>query len=125
MKLCVVCLVLGLTLTSAATSAIKPWLWKPAKVETRLKASSPLAPADVGNAILEASCRGTGRGVAGRYSRFTCQARWGGPNGGYDSLLTIRILAIGTGKLCVVTAPDGRAIPLPGPRVLPERTCPR
>jgi hypothetical protein len=29
------------------------------------------------------------------------------------SVLTIRILAIGTGKLCVVTTPEGKAVPHP------------
>lgn len=118
---------LGLSLAGASNAAVKPkpWQWSPAKVVTRLKAATPLAPTEVGNAILEARCRGLGKGVAGRYSRFSCQTRWGGSNGSYDSVLTLRVLALGSGKLCVVTSSDGRSLPSPGPLVQAARACPR
>jgi len=115
--------------TAAAVTKPKPWQWTPTKVVTRLKAASPIPPNDTGSAILTASCRGTGKGVAGRYSRFTCRARWGSSNGSYESVLNLRVLPIGSGKLCVVTTPEGKAVPwTPGTQglnILPSRACPR
>jgi hypothetical protein len=124
--------VVGLFLfaSPATTAATKPrlWQWTPTKVVTRLKAASPLAPADVGSDVLSASCRGLGKAVAGRFARFTCETRWGGQNGSYASTLTIRILAIGSGRLCVVTTADGKSVPhiagTQGTRIKPERACP-
>lgn len=114
--------------TDAALPKPKPWQWKPEKVVTRLTAASPIVGGDVGSDVLSARCTGQGRGVAGRFSRFTCQTQWGSSNGSYTSILTIRILPIGTGKLCVVTTPEGQAVPhtpgTGGTRIKPERACP-
>ena len=106
----------------------KPWQWKPTKAVARLMAASPIVSGDVGSDVLSARCIGQGRGVVGRFSRFTCETRWGSTNGSYTSTLTIRILAIGTGKLCVVTTPEFKAVPHPegrqGTNIKPERACP-
>lgn len=114
--------------TDAALPKPKPWQWKPAKVVARLTAASPIVGGDVGSDVVSARCTGQGRGVAGRFSRFTCDTRWGGSNGSYTSILTIRILPIGTGKLCVVTRPEGKAVPHPagrqGTNIKPDRACP-
>ena len=45
-----------------------------------------------------ATCVGTGKARAGRYSSFTCQIEFA-----YTIPVVIRILPIGTGKLCVPT----------------------
>jgi hypothetical protein len=95
-------------------------------------ASSPIVAGEIGSDVLSAHCTGQGRGVAGRFSRFTCATRWGGSNGSYTSILTIRIRPIGTGKLCVVTtigaAGDPVAVPYKpgtgGTGIKPERACP-
>lgn len=118
--------VLAAVLAGPATAATKPkpWQWTPQKVEKRLAASSPIVGGDISGDILEAHCVGKGRGVAGRFSRFVCTTRWGNTNGSYRSTLTVRILPRGTGKLCIVTAADGRALPAPGPAIKPERACP-
>jgi hypothetical protein len=114
--------------TDAALPKPKPWQWKPAKVVVRLTAARPIIGSEIGEDILSARCTGQGRGVAGRYTRFTCETRWGSSNGSYTSTLTIRILPIGTGKLCVVTTPEGKAVPHPlgkqGTNIKPERACP-
>ncbi len=119
--------VLAVPLTAAAATP-KPWQWTPTKVVKRLQAASPIPPNDTGSDILAATCRGTGKGVVGRFSRFTCQTRWGSTNGSYESVLTIRILALGSGKLCVVTTTDFRAVPhvagTTGTRIEPARACP-
>ena len=96
---------------ASASSALpkpKPWQWTPQKVALRLKAVKPINGGDVGSNILSASCTPTGRGVAGRYSRFTCTGGYGGSNGSYGMTLTIRVLPIGTGKLCVVGVTTSR-----------------
>jgi hypothetical protein len=122
-------------LVASAAGALpkpKPWQWKPAKVVTKLIAAQPIYSA---SEVLSASCTPQGRGVAGRFSRFTCDTRWRG-EGTYTSVLTIRVLPIGTGKLCVVTTavtsevlPDiPRAVPYNagtlGTLIKPERACP-
>jgi hypothetical protein len=56
----------------------------------------------------------------------------GDTNGSYISTLTIRILPVGTGKLCVVPTIGVRGVPVavpykPGTRgtlIKPERACP-
>lgn len=123
----------GVSAAEAAMPKPKPWQWKSEKVVARLTAATPIPPTEIGNDILSARCSGAGRGVQGRFSRFVCETRWGGSNGSYISTLSIRILAVGTGKLCVVTkpvpgpygyhhavAPDGQG----GPPISPERRCP-
>jgi hypothetical protein len=112
----------------STTVSPKPWLWTPEKVVARLTAASPIVGGDVGSEVLSARCTGQGPGVAGRFSDFTCDTRWGSSNGSYTSILTIRILPIGTGKLCVVTTPEGKAVPHPpgrqGTNIKPEWACP-
>lgn len=121
-------LALAATATSGQAAKPKPWQWTPQKAEKRLTASSPIVGGDVGSDVLAVSCFGKGRGVAGRFSRFICEMRWGSSNGSYTSSLTIRILARGTGKLCVVTTAEGRAVPYEGaagPMIVTARACPR
>lgn len=132
---CAVALVaLVAILCAAAAAAVKPkpWQWKPQKVVARLTAASPIEGGDVGSKVMLAVCTGRGRGVAGRFSRFTCDTRYGGWNGLFGAILTIRILPIGTGKLCVVTTIGARGVPVAvpytpgteGTRIVPGRACP-
>ena len=56
----------------------------------------------------------------------------GGSNGNYTSTLTLRVLPLGSGKLCVVTAMNhsGEIVAAPyklhtqGTRIKPELACP-
>ena len=130
----------ALAIVAAADAAVpkpKPWQWKPAKVTTRLMAATPIIGGEAGSEVLSAQCTGLGRGVAGRFSRFTCETRWGSSRTAiYTSTLTIRILPLGSGKLCVVTtagAPGTPPLAVPvvpytpgtqGTRIYPERACP-
>jgi hypothetical protein len=114
--------------THAARPKPKPWQWTPQKLVARLTAASPIVAGDIESDVLSARCNGLGRGVAGRYSKFTCETRWGGSNGSYTSILTLRVLSLGTGKLCVVTTPQFKAVPhtsgTQGTQIKPERACP-
>ncbi len=122
----------ALVAVSAASSATKPkpWQWPPTKVAAKLEASSPIVGGDSSSAIIDATCLGTGKSVAGRYSQFRCSALWA--NGNYTATLTLRVLPRGTGKLCVVTVVgpggDPLAVPYkagtPGTKIAPERACP-
>lgn len=89
-----------------------PWQWKPERVMTRVDAATPIAPgwSKVGSDIIEVTCIGRGRGTSGRFAKFACLTRWGGSGGNRTSILAIRIRPVGTGKLCVVTTPDGYSI---------------
>jgi hypothetical protein len=110
----------------------KPWQWKPAKVVLRLTAGQPIIGGEVGSNILAAQCTPQGKGVAGRFSRFTCVTKWGGSNGNYTSTLTLRVLPLGSGKLCVVTTTNhsGEIVAVPyklhmqGTKIKPELACP-
>ena len=121
----------------AAVPTPKPWQWKPAKVTTRLMAATPIIGGEAGSDVLSAQCTGLGRGIAGRFSRFICETRWGSSRTAiYTSTLTIRILPIGTGRLCIVTttgAPGTPPVAVPavpytpgteGTPINPERACP-
>jgi hypothetical protein len=120
----------------ASASAVLPkpksWQWKPAKVVLRLTAAKPIIGGEVGSDILAAQCTPMGKGVAGRFSRFTCVTKWGGSNGNYTSTLTLRVLPLGSGKLCVVTTLNnsGEAVAVPhkpntqGTRIEPQLACP-
>ena len=134
---CAVALVALVAILCAAAAAAavkpKPWQWKPQKVVARLTAApSPIEGGDVGSKVMLADCTGRGRGVAGRFSRFTCDTRYGGWNGLFGAILTIRILPIGTGKLCVVTTIGARGVPVAvpytpgteGTHIVPSRACP-
>jgi hypothetical protein len=123
-------------LFAASAEAVVPkpksWEWTPQKTVVRLSAARPIHGGEIGDEILDARCTSQGRGVAGRFSRFTCETRWGSSNGSYKSTLTVRILAVGTGKLCVVTtvSSSGEAVAVPytpntgGTQIKRERTCP-
>ena len=115
----------------------KPWQWKPDRVVARLTAATPIMGGEIGSEILSARCTGQGRGVSGRFSRFTCETRWGSLRTEINaSTLTIRILSVGSGKLCVVTTTGVQGVPVgvpiavpytPGASwtpIRPERACP-
>jgi hypothetical protein len=122
---------------ASASPAVKkptPWQWTPQKVVLRLTAAKPIDGGEIGGNILSARCTPKGRGVAGRYSRFTCDTRYGGSNGSYTTMLSVRVLPVGSGKLCIVTVTfsnlPGEFFALdassgkPGPRIKPEFACP-
>ena len=127
---------LSALLVASAAAAVapkpKPWQWKPEKVVLRLTAAKPIVGGEVGSDILAAQCTPVGKGVARRLSRFTCVTKWGGSNGNYTSTLTLRILPLGSGKLCVVTTTNNSgeivAVPHPagraGTRIQPQWACP-
>jgi hypothetical protein len=137
-----VALAAGLVALMVANSALtivkpKPWQWRPEKVVARLSAATPIMGGEIGSEILSARCMGQGRGVAGRFSRFTCETRWGSLRTQINaSTLTIRILPVGSGKLCVVTTTGTQGVPVgvpvavpytPGASwtpIRPERACP-
>jgi hypothetical protein len=141
-RVTVVILVAGLVGFIIATSALavvkpKPWQWKPEKVVARLTAATPIMGGEIGSEILSARCTGQGRGVAGRFSRFACGTRWGSLRTEiHASTLSIRILSVGSGKLCVVTTTGVQGVPVgvpvavpytPGASwtpIRPERACP-
>ncbi len=107
---------------AAALPKPKPWQWTPQKASIRLTAADPFVFSDI---RLESSeCTGTGKAVAGRYSRFQCKIT----TSAFWTLVLIKVLPVGSGKLCVMTYPDGRTIhPLTtkgGMPVVPERACP-
>lgn len=127
MKLYALCLALVLMLsitgTAVAGTTPRPWQWKPAKAATKVVAAQPIAFDSY--RLSSATCVGKGKGIAGRYSRFLCQVSYST----FTSPLLVRVLAIGTGKLCVVTAADGRSLPRDaktpvGLLVVPARVCP-
>src|SRR5262245_6594173 len=120
---------------AAVVKKPKPWQWTPQKVVLKLTAMKPVSAGGLGHSILSTRCTPTGRGVAGRYSRFACDTRYGGSTGSNTTALSIRILPVGTGKLCIVSvthpnlpgkffsvvAPSGK----PGPVLTkPEFACP-
>ena len=113
----------------------KPWQWTPQKVVLKLTAAKPISAGGLGSNILSTRCTPKGRGVAGRYSRFTCDTRYGGSTGSNTTVLSIRVLSVGIGKLCIVavTFPNlpGKFFSVdassgkPGPRIKkPEFACP-
>ena len=120
---------------AAVVKKPKPWQWTPQKVVLKLTALKPISAGGLGSNILSARCTPKGRGVAGRYSRFTCDTRYGGSTGSNTTVLSIRVLPVGTGKLCIVavTFPNlpGKFFSVdassgkPGPRIKkPEFACP-
>lgn len=137
---------LASVVVASASAAVKPkpWQWTPQNVVLRLTAAKPINGGEIGSServdrlargpILSARCTPKGRGVAGRYSRFICDTRYGSSNGNYTTLLSIRVLPVGTGKVCIVTVTfanrPGEFFALdassgkPGPRVKPEFACP-
>ncbi len=100
----------------------KPWQWAPAKIEKRLVAAatadctavfSCFEAGGVGRAI----CAGTSPPVAGRYSAFRCRAYIEGPNITPDTQffdVLVRIRPLGSGVFCVVSTPEGKAVPPTG-----------
>lgn len=127
MKRYALCLVLAFSITAAGTAIAatqpKPWQWKPPKAATKLVAAQPIAFDSY--RLSSATCVGKSKGIAGRYSRFLCQVSYST----FTSPLLIRVLPVGTGKLCVVTAADGRSLPRDaktpvGLLVVPARVCP-
>jgi hypothetical protein len=68
----------------------------------------------------------------GRYSKFTCDTEWGDVSSPFAGTLTIRILPIGTGKLCAPTTIGEEGVPVAVPytppartRIRPEWSCPK
>ena len=131
----VLSVLLASSVLASASAAVKPkpWQWAPQKVVLRLTAVKPIVGGEIGSNILSARCTPQGRGVAGRYSRFVCDTRYGGSNGSYTQPLSVRVLPVGSGKLCVVTVivlpppvefyawqPSGK----PGARIKPDFACP-
>ena len=122
--------------TIAALPKPKPWQWKPEKVELKLTASKPgISAGGLGSNILSTRCTPKGRGVADRYSRFTCDTRYGGSQGSETTVLSVRVVPVGSGKFCIVavTFPNrpGRFFSVdassgkPGPWLKkPEFACP-
>ena len=106
--------------TQAETTAAlpKPWQWKPEKVELKLTASKPgISAGGLGSNILSTRCTPKGRGVADRYSRFTCDTRYGGSQGSETTVLSVRVLPVGSGKFCIVAV----TFPEPSRQVLFRR----
>ena len=100
----------GLTVVVSASAALKPkpWQWTERKAATRLTAMGPTTfdAGEIGNTVFGNVCRGLGRGVLstkdGRhYTRFACTFRVGSTNGSYNRAAILRILPIGSGKLCL------------------------
>jgi hypothetical protein len=105
---------------TAAAGLPKPWQWKPARAEARLIAVDPIVARNVPSRLLWASCKGQGRGIAGsvsvRFSRFTCRVGYGRPEAPSSITLTVRVVPVGTGKICVVPGSEPVSIK-------PERAC--
>ena len=91
--------------TTAALPKPKPWQWKPEKVVLKLTALTRISAGGLGSNILSTRCTPKGRGVAGRYSRFTCDTRYGGSTGSETTVLSVRVHPVGSGKLCIVAFP--------------------
>src|SRR5262245_26768470 len=93
----------------SASAAVKPkpWQWTPTKAAATLTAIGPTTfdAGEIGNNVYGAVCPGLGRGVLttkGRvYSRFACTFRLGSSNGSYNWGVILRVLPVGTGKLCL------------------------
>ena len=124
-------LVASIFVASAVAALPKPWQWGPNKVAGRLIGAPPIVDAD----IATVRCTPQGRGVAGRFSRFTCEARWirrEVADGVHVSTLVVRIRPIGRGRVCVVTTTSsaGEIVAVPyapnteGTRIKAERACP-
>lgn len=116
-------------LGAAAAAAVKPkpWQWTAAKMNTRLMAAAPFVWDEV--ELQTARCVGQGKAVARRYSRFRCAISFGSNNiQPYGAQVLIRVLPVGSGKLCVVATPDGKAQPhiegTNGIQVADGRACP-
>jgi hypothetical protein len=75
-----------------------------------------------------ATCVGRGHGMAGRFSAFRCNLEFGNVNTTYQAPVRTRVLPFGSGKLCVVATPDGKAVPYTpgtgGITVAPGRAVP-
>lgn len=117
MRLLIACLALvAVSVAGAATP--KPWQWTPLKAQKRLVTAQPFV---FDTATLEsATCVGRKPSVAGRFSKFRCTIAFGS----YTAPVTIRILPVGSGKLCVVTAIDGYTPGTLRVQVAPARRCP-
>ena len=113
---------------ASATAALpkpKPWHWTPAKASARLLAANPFIFSDT--SLHGATCIGRGKARAGRYAQFQCEIEFA-----YRWPVLVRVLPIGSGKLCIPTTlnTDGELVTLPykpgtaGVRVAPERACP-
>ena len=94
--------------TTAALPKPKPWHWTPAKAAVRLTALNPFMFHDI-KGVESSTCVGRGRGRAGRFSAFQCEIT----TSLYKAPVLIRVLPVGSGKLCVVSTPEGNAV-LPG-----------
>lgn len=84
---------------------------EPARVLLALdRAAAPFVWSEV--RLQTATCAGQGKSVAGRFSRFQCTITFGDVNmsSPYGAELLVRVLPVGTGKLCVVAGPDGKAV---------------
>lgn len=64
---------LTLLWATTAAAAVWPWYWTPAQAARNLSASKPAAmPGDY--AMTTATCMGSGKPLAGRFTSFKCQA---------------------------------------------------
>lgn len=115
------CVAVALFVAAGAFGKVrpKPWQWAPAKIEKRLVAAATADCTAVfscleAGAVGRASCKGTSRPVAGRYSVFRCRAYLEGPNITPDTIffdVLVRIRPVGSGVFCIVSTADGKAAP--------------
>lgn len=128
LRLLALCAVLlsGSLVPLAEAATPKPWMWSPTRMNTRLAAASPFVWDTF--RVKTAACTGTSKAVSGRYTRFRCQMSYGDANGTYAATVLTRVLAVGSGKLCVVANADGKALPhkegTKGITVADGRACP-
>ena len=102
-------LVASALIAASADAAVKPkpWQWTPTKAAARLTALGPTTfkAGEIGNNVYGNLCLGLGLGVlttgGRRYTRFACIFRVGSSNGSYNRSSIVRILPLGTGKLCL------------------------
>ncbi len=105
-KLAVMLFLVGLVCVSTANAATpKPWMWTPAKVQTRLYAVAPDAlrlTTDRSSDLTAIKCVGTGVSVLRRYTSFRCAAHMtiGGVTPGTALTVFVKIRKQGTGAMC-------------------------
>ena len=102
----VIALVVGLSAT--ATAATKPWLWTTKQASSALmrQAEDFVVEQEQSRDLVAARCRGVGKAVQRRYSRFLCTAT--AQRGAGDPLLNIRVNAKTrrAGGICWAAAPN-------------------
>ena len=87
---------------SAAVKKPKPWQWTPQKVVLKLTASKPISAAGLGRTSCRLAARPRG-GVSRAGTRGSRATRgMAGRTGSETTVLSVRVLPVGTGKLCIV-----------------------